>query len=183
MAKSKYKPEIVQAIVEAIAATGRDADGQKAGAISVDTFYRWLKQYPEFSESIQRAKAEFRKTCPETLRAHALQRLGEYVRGEVIETWVKTSATKDAKGELVSTTRSVTEIRRGCPQWAIDRVLGKGLPILEAMQVLLNEGVASPQQAAVVESCLDEMTRQLRGLASLEAQQKNLENQYRCSED
>lgn len=172
---AKYKPEIIEAIVSAIAATGRDRDGYEAGGIGHDTFYRWMKTKPEFSDAIQKAKAEFRKVCPENMRQQALQRLGEYLRGETVETWEKKSITTDAAGNITSRTASITTIRRPTPQWAIDRILGHQMPVLNAVQILMDEGIASPQMAAIVESNIDNLQRELKNLADLERQQTALE--------
>lgn len=160
--KSKYSPETVEVILSAIAETGLDKAGFTAAGITRDTFYRWLSDFSDFSDLVQKAHDQFRATRPTLLRTQAVQRLAEYVRGEAVEVYTKTTSTKDPKGKLISTTRSVTEIRRGCPQWAIDRVLGKSMPVLEAVQVLLNEGIATPQMAAIIESNLDNMQRELR---------------------
>jgi transposase-like protein len=173
--KSKYTPETVQLIVDAIEETGKDVEGCKAACITENTFYRWLKEKSEFSQLITSAKATFRANRPQSLRSEAVKRLAEYIKGEAIEVYDKTTATKDAKGNLISTTKSVTKIKRGCPQWAIDRVLGKSMPVLEAVQVLLNEGIASPSMAAVVESSIDEMQRRLRDLNESDMERAKLE--------
>jgi hypothetical protein len=173
--KSKYTTETVQAIIDAIAETGIEKAGYEAAGIGHNTYHRWLKEKGEFREAIQKAKAEFRETRPQTLRGQAVQRLGEYLRNETVEVWEKTTKTYDAKGDLTATTRSRNVIKRPCPQWAIDRVLGKNMPVLEAVQVLLNEGIASPSMAAIVESNIDNLQRELKQLQQSEVSRATLE--------
>jgi hypothetical protein len=64
MAKSKYKPDTVEKILEAIARDGCDGSGWLAGGISEAIFYTWQRQDSEFLQSVVRAKEEFRKYCP-----------------------------------------------------------------------------------------------------------------------
>lgn len=58
-AKGKYTPEVVNRICHALAATGRDKAALAAGGIHADTFYRWIKDKPEFSERVDTARAEW----------------------------------------------------------------------------------------------------------------------------
>ncbi len=46
--QSKFSPELVQQILAEIEKTGSDHSGYEAGGISADTFYKWLKQKPEW---------------------------------------------------------------------------------------------------------------------------------------
>ncbi len=44
-------------------------------------------------------------------------------------------------------------------------MLGKNLPVLEAMQLLLTEGVASPEQARIVASGISRIENELKRLS------------------
>lgn len=55
---SKYSPEISDKIVKLISAGNFASIAFQAAGISHDTFHRWIKEKPEFSESIKKAKAE-----------------------------------------------------------------------------------------------------------------------------
>jgi hypothetical protein len=66
--QSKFSLELVQQILEEIEKTGSDRSGYEAGGISADTFYKWLKQKPEFAEGVASAREQFRKKAPEALR-------------------------------------------------------------------------------------------------------------------
>ena len=173
--RSKYTPDTIQLITDAIEETGKDESGMRAGGIASSTYFQWLKDKPEFLEKVTLAKDRFRANRPQSLRSEAVKRLAEYIRGEAVEVYDKLVETKDGDGVLISRTRSLTKIKRGCPQWALDRVLGKSMPVLEAVQVLLNEGIASPSMAAVVESSIDEMQRKLRDLNESDLERAKLE--------
>ena len=54
--KSKYTPDVVQEILNAISIGGSDKDAYTAAGISKETFYQWM-QKPEFSDQILRARA------------------------------------------------------------------------------------------------------------------------------
>jgi hypothetical protein len=70
-AKSKYTPANVKLICDAIEETGRDSDGWAAAGVGKDSFYRWLKEKPDFSDAITAAKLEFRSTSLPQLRTWA----------------------------------------------------------------------------------------------------------------
>ena len=54
--KSKYSPEVVKAIVQAIDMGAYDKHAAAYGGISEDTFARWLDRYADFADAIARAK-------------------------------------------------------------------------------------------------------------------------------
>ena len=58
----------------------------------------------------------------------------------------------------------VTKQVKGTPPWVIDRVLGKNSPVLEAMQVLLTEGVATNYQARVIAEGISRIEHELKQL-------------------
>ena len=182
-ARGKYTDEIKKAIADAIRKTGRDEDGIKAAGIARDTFYRWLKEKPDFPDIVTNAKSDFRKACPQALRDKAVGVIREYLYGEMIERWKKKFYEPDNNGNPVLVSMQVTEIQRSCPQWVIDRILGKNIPVLEAMQTMLNEGVATPAQAATVESGVNEIQRRLKELAATEPQRNALENALAMTEE
>lgn len=57
----KYNEECVGRIYEALRSGCGDLDAAKAGGISKDTFYTWLKEKPDFIEVVKNAKREFRE--------------------------------------------------------------------------------------------------------------------------
>lgn len=54
--KSKYTPEVVKLIVQAIDMGAYDKHAAAFGGISEDTFARWLERYADFADAIARAK-------------------------------------------------------------------------------------------------------------------------------
>ena len=125
MAKSKYNSERIAKIIDAIFVNGSDRAGWTGGGISEDTFYQWMKKYPEFSEGVAIAKQDYRNNCPETLKRQAQKAFADYLFGRVEETWTSTEVISDGDRQIVKET--VKRVRRGPPQWAIERVLGPEL--------------------------------------------------------
>lgn len=141
MAKSKYTPEIVQKIIDAIAATGKDEPGWLAGEISETTFYAWQEKYPEFSELVVKAKDEYRDTCPETLVRQAKKAFADYLFGRMTRVhYTKETGVNARTGEPYEK-EIVQHIPVGVPRWAIERVLGKPLDVLEAVKTLAEAGI------------------------------------------
>ncbi|HEY9831498.1 MAG TPA: hypothetical protein V6D26_13020, partial [Stenomitos sp.] len=135
MAKSKYTPEIVEVIVEAIRKTGSDTAGWQAAGIAKDTFYGWCKKHPDFSDKIKNAKSEYRETCPEAIIAQAQKSFADYLFGRA-----EVSVTSFERGHSEKQGAYSKEITKrmkfGTPRWAIERVLGKPYDELEALKSL-----------------------------------------------
>lgn len=177
-AKGKYRPEVVDVIITAIEETGREIDGYKAAGISHQTFNRWKNEKNEFRDQVQKAHAKFRKYLPETLRKKALESVADYLHNGHQETCETKEIIQDANGNVIQRKTTLKTFKRPVPYWVVDRVLGKNLPLIEAVQILMQNGVATPQQAAIVEECLSDMERKLREISSLEQQQNQLEATY-----
>lgn len=139
MAKTKYNPELVQTILSAIAQAGTDRAGWEAGGISKETFYQWINKYPDFSDGTKQAKAEFRETCPEVLIQQARKAFADHLFGRVVIT--QTSFERGATEKLGSYSKEITKrIKLSPPRWAIERVLGKPLDVMEALKILAEAG-------------------------------------------
>ena len=133
-AKGKYSPAVVEAIQLAIQKTGRDKDGIKAGGIGHDTFYKWLKDKPEFSDVIAQAKVQFRNTQwsndPEILDK-AVQSFKKAIDGNN-ETWLTEKIEeiidpKDStKKSLIKKTTTKHAVKRSGQPWAINLMLNPG---------------------------------------------------------
>jgi len=68
---SKYKPELVERIYHYIEAGLNDEDAALLAGISLQTFYTWKKEKPEFSEGIKKAKARFKEAGIKNIREAA----------------------------------------------------------------------------------------------------------------
>jgi hypothetical protein len=139
VAKSKYTPEICKIIFAAIAQTGSDRAAFQAAGINRDTFYSWMKKYPDFSDGVGKARAEYQDVCPENLVQQANKAFADYLYGRVevaveTEKWVE-----DEKG--IRTERSSRIVKQPPPRWAIERVLGRPLDVLEAIKTLAQAGI------------------------------------------
>lgn len=148
MAKSKYIPERVERILEAVALDGGDRAGWEAGEITEATFYRWQKEHREFRESLARAKEDYRRTCQPRLKLQARRALADYLfEGNIVKREKSGESVKiveDADGnvKLVEKTTYSDRYtdRMPPPQWAIDRVLGKATDELAAVNILIQAG-------------------------------------------
>ena len=82
---TKYTPERVDAILAAI----RNGDSNKVaaarGGINLDTFYTWLKENGEFSESIKEARREYENWEMEGILRDARKSLKTLILGETYE--------------------------------------------------------------------------------------------------
>ena len=162
--KTKYTPEIVEKILSVYRETASDKAAYLCANVSPDTFYKWKLKYPEFSEGLARAAAEYRRSLPNDAIARAKEALNTYLYNGDIQTWTSREIHKDADGNIIRTVERVTKQVKGTPPWVIDRVLGKNIPVLEAMQVLLTEGVATPDQARIITEGISRIENELKRL-------------------
>jgi hypothetical protein len=140
LAKSKYTPERVQILCDAIARSGCDKAGCKAAGINQDTFYTWLKVHAEFSELVFAAKAEYRESCPETLVRQANKAFADYLYGRMEKVIVtKETGISLRTGEPYER-ETVQRVPVGVPKWAIERVLGPAVDEIDAIKVLVKAG-------------------------------------------
>lgn len=57
--RSKYIPELVEAICQTIRETGSDRLAYESHNLSHQTFYLWISKHPEFNEKVEKARQDF----------------------------------------------------------------------------------------------------------------------------
>lgn len=174
--RSKYTPEIVDLILDAIKQTGSDKAGWQSGGINHDTFYTWISRHSEFSEGVAQAKSEFRKLCPQSFVQRSRQVLYDYLFTGHVEHWSVSEVHKDAEGNIFKTVERTSKAIKPTPYWVIDRVLGKNLPLLEAVRLLLSQGVATTEQARVVSDGVSRIEEELKALSGSGGQEEGSNN-------
>ena len=58
--KTKYTPALVKQLLELLRKGNSDADSCARVGISTETFYQWIKNKPEFSDSVAYARTATR---------------------------------------------------------------------------------------------------------------------------
>jgi hypothetical protein len=177
VAKSKYTPERIKTILEAIRQQGGDRAGWEAGNISEDTFYHWAKKYPEFSEAVAQAKDDYRRNCPEEIKKQARRSLSDYLFGGSIEVWEATETIMDANGQIISIKQISKKVRRGPPQWVIDRVLGQPISELESIKSLTESGWLKEQVIEKLATAMDKFNESAKAAFQGDLDDEDLEPQ------
>lgn len=98
-----------------------------------------------------------------------MENLRDYLVNGVTITTTSREIHKAPDGTVLRIVEKLSKINHPMPHWVADRILGKKLEVLEALQVLLAEGVATPAQVDIVRDGLSELTERLRtsGLPSV----------------
>lgn len=143
--KTKYTKEIVEKILSVYRETASDKAAYLCANVSPDTFYKWKLKYPEFSEALAIAAAEYRMSLPNDAIARAKEALNTYLYNGDIQTWTSREIYKDPDGNIIRTVEKVTKQVKGTPPWVIDRVLGKSYDELEAVKTLVEAGWLPPE--------------------------------------
>ena len=107
--KSKYTKEIVEIILSVFRETGSDKAAYLCANVSADTFYKWKLKYPELSEGLALAAAEYRMTLPNDAIARAKEALNTYLYNGDIQTWTSREIHKDPDGNIIRTVEKVVQ--------------------------------------------------------------------------
>lgn len=92
-----YTPERVKIICDALARGETQETAYKLAGIVADTYYRWLKEYSEFSESVKKAQAAFQDWQMNGILEDARKSLKTLICGQEYEE-IKTEYENDKDG-------------------------------------------------------------------------------------
>lgn len=136
--KSKYTPDRVKLVLDSIAEFGTDRDGYERGGISRDTFYAWMRIHPDFSDGVLAAREKFQNDEIKDRKTQARKKIDEYLFSPKIITLIS----KDTVDNGTEITERISErqVLNNCPQWVIDRTLGRPSDFEEAIMVLVELG-------------------------------------------
>jgi len=87
--RSKYTPEVVKDITDALKIGATRTDAALLGGISKDTFYEWMGTHPDFSDAIARAEAEAKEQRLKRIMAAGIRTIVDPNTGKL----------KDVKGD------------------------------------------------------------------------------------
>lgn len=160
MAKTKYSPSRAKEIIEAVEMFGSDQSGYKVGDISKDTFYKWVKRYPDFADKIYAAKIKFRdNNSDKEIGTLALAKTMEMLREgkKIVSTTITPKSVKtryDGAGEIiyqeVEQEKETTIIRHFPPSESLLKNCLPPLHIYQAIEMLEKAGyvVLNPNEPA-----------------------------------
>lgn len=172
MARSKYTSDRVEIIIKTLEETGSDEAAYKAGGISKPVFYRWQKDYKDFFDQVAAAKKHYKKYCPKELKRLAHERALTQLTEGITITWSSKEVTRDAAGQVIQTKEKVSQQKQPPNQRLIERFLGpedfkpKPDPLLARLQSLVEEGLALPEQAQIIEEGLEFIRQRMMKLTS-----------------
>lgn len=172
--KSLYNKDIETIITEAIADQGTDEAGYKAAGINHDTFYTWLKKYPEFNEAIARARNKFKETCPSVMRVMAKERMLDLLKNGQVITWERTRAETQRDGRdrvLLQTSETVVNVeRRPTPSWVLQKILpnpiadlNDAIKMIQAAGYVVIDPTIPPEQEQKGEGLTQENAEAIKG--------------------
>lgn len=136
--KSIFTPEKLSLIRKQLETSGSDKQAFEVAGVSRDTFYRWIKEKPEFAKLVTEAKTEHARKIRERLKHQAEKAFDEYLHGQVT---VKVKIVETLTSERGSYSKEIhRETTPPVPRWAIERVLGRPYDEIEALKCLITAG-------------------------------------------
>ena len=101
MSKGKFN-DVKDDIISCIRESDSNILACKKVGISKSTFYEWLESYPDFSDSLKKARKEFRETIVQTLEQSLWKRAAGY---EIEESKNEYRTLKDGSKVLVKSSK------------------------------------------------------------------------------
>jgi len=100
----------------------------------------WTRNHPELQERINDALSQYRETQPLVLVNAAKQALANYVFGRMEKVSSSVTTQVDANGNFLGAFETITRTPVGVPKWAIDRVLGTDMSVVDALKMFADSG-------------------------------------------
>jgi hypothetical protein len=138
---SKFTENRVTRLLAAIRETGSPKAGWEAAGITKVTYYRWLNTHPPLVSKVSDAQDDFQRSIAPDLREQAWKQFKDYLYGRAkvvnIQESERAEDVLSPEGATIGT-KTTREKRKTtttlpCPQWAIERVLGKPLALGDAI--------------------------------------------------
>ncbi len=154
MAKTKYTPELIELIERILAETGSDITTYRAAGITAETFYAWIRQRPDFSERVAKAKKAFRdKNNPQKYIDKAHQQIEKLLENGSQETWESETfkiEVVDGEEVLKAIERGKKRVQRDVPYWVLERVMGPSREAIDLLAYLFTEGAIADEHRIAV---------------------------------
>lgn len=145
-----------------ISLTGNIDLAIRAIGISFVTFKRWKNEKEGFKELIEEAKNNYIQYSPRSLQVEALKRFHQLLTQGEIRVCEKRKVQKDSSGNIIGEIVETTKEIKSPPKWVIERVLAKDIPIMDAINLLISEGIMPPEQSQIILDGMVEMQEALR---------------------
>jgi hypothetical protein len=147
-APSKFTEDRVEQLLQGIRETGSLKAAWKVAGIDKRTYYRWLNTHAPLVAKVADAQDDFQRGIALEFKEQAWKQLKDYLYGRAqLVTIQETERTEDILSPEglkigVKTTKETrkTTTTVPCPQWAIERVLGKPLALGDAIAAFIAYG-------------------------------------------
>jgi sugar-specific transcriptional regulator TrmB len=120
---TKYTPENIEIILQAIRDSGIEAKGYRAINLSEEQYHAWKREKPQFSELVATTLDEFRKS-----HTHELNLAHEYLlrclAGTEKITTKRLQVKKDKAGNVLEEIATVEEKSVLPPDWLVAKLYG-----------------------------------------------------------
>jgi hypothetical protein len=121
MAKSKYTPKLIETILSTLRESGVEAVAMRAAGISKETYYEWKKSREDFSDRVDAALEDFRRS-----HQHELNLAHEYLlrclAGTEKITTKRLQVKKDKAGNILEEIATVEEKDVKPPDWLVAKL-------------------------------------------------------------
>ena len=177
MPASKFDRATIKKIIKVIRQTNSEQSAWEAAGISKSTYYSWKRKHESFLIEVEHARAEFLEQNFNVFRTLGLNRLYEALTKGVVQTHVtvvkELVETKDKEGNRVNklTTTQTTSVEKhlGTPQWAIERVLGRTVDEIDAVNKLIEAGWFDSKATSKLPEEVDRFNNRIREILTKNA--------------
>lgn len=158
----KYTNKNLTVLKNIISLTGDEEIGRKAIGVHPVTFQKWKAEKEGLKELLEEAKDNYCKYAPRSLQIEALKKFHQLLTQGEVRICERRKIQKDANGNIIGETTEIIKEIKSPPRWVLERVLSKEMPIMDAMNLLISEGIISPKQSEIMLNGLMELQFDLK---------------------
>ncbi len=114
---------------------------------------------------------------PKGNQAAGAPKLADYLFNGAVEVWEATEKLMDAKGQIISIKQISKTVRRGTPQWVIDRILGQPISDVEAIKILAESGWLKEQVMERLGAAMDKFNESAKAALQGDLDDEDLDAQ------
>lgn len=172
MPKRNLTPDIAESLIKLAAEQGTIVGASEKSGYSRQQIHKWLNGDETFNQAFRAALK--RKTAftyswqgdwhQSGIKSDIEALVSDYIKNGVQKKKITRKTRKDQNGDIIYTDTVEEIVSEPVPSWVVQLATPRQMPVLEAMNVLLNEGVVTDAQAQIVSDGISEIETRLKDL-------------------
>lgn len=163
--KEKVNEHAEKLILDIVRDTGNYSKAYNQAKISNNTFYRWMRLYPEFKLRVEAARKEYNQIKFKIIRDELKDKLEDIARNGAVEEQTTSEVLRDGQGNVVGYKEKTVTTSKPAG-WAIEKVLGKDMTDIDAIKKIVDNGWLGEDQLMAIQEILEETNARVKEVIS-----------------